>query len=146
MLYVFSQPLIGPANTTILPDQSEASKKHITLAQQYHLSLRQFQFNSYESTLSFHSVPIMDTPRRNHLTIHHKLKLIEESKKPSFIQKYACEKYRISKVSLSNSTFSFQSIRLYHASVFPEAARFFINIWPKIKTINKCRIFTKYKL
>ena len=42
MLYVFSQPLIGPANTTILPDQSEASKKHITLAQQYHLSLRQF--------------------------------------------------------------------------------------------------------
>ena len=42
MLYVFSQPLIGPANTTILPDQSEASKKHVTLAQQYHLSLRQF--------------------------------------------------------------------------------------------------------
>ena len=24
MLYVFSKPLIGPANTTILPDQSEA--------------------------------------------------------------------------------------------------------------------------
>ena len=42
MLYVFSKPLIGPANTTVLPDQSEAWKKHITLAQQYHLSLRQF--------------------------------------------------------------------------------------------------------
>ena len=29
----------------------------------------------------------MDTPRRNHLTIHQKLRLIEESKKPGFKQK-----------------------------------------------------------
>ena len=43
----------------------------------------------------------MDTPRRNHLTIHQKLRLIEESKKPGFKRKDACEKYRISTSSLS---------------------------------------------
>ena len=43
----------------------------------------------------------MDTPRRNHLTIHQKLRLIEESKKPGFKRKDACEKYRISTSCLS---------------------------------------------
>ena len=43
----------------------------------------------------------MDTPRRNRLTIHQKLRLIEESKKPGFKRKDACEKYRISTSSLS---------------------------------------------
>jgi len=43
----------------------------------------------------------MDTPKRHHLTIHQKLRLIEESKKPGFNRKDACEKYRISKSSLS---------------------------------------------
>ena len=43
----------------------------------------------------------MDTPRRNHPTIHQKLRLIEESKKPGFKRKDACEKYRISTSSLS---------------------------------------------
>ena len=43
----------------------------------------------------------MDTPTRNHLTIHQKLRLIEESKKPGFKRKDACEKYRISTSCLS---------------------------------------------
>ena len=43
----------------------------------------------------------MDTPRRNHLTIHQKLRLIEESKKPGFKRKDACEKCRISTSCLS---------------------------------------------
>ena len=43
----------------------------------------------------------MDTPKRHHLTIHQKLKIIEESKKPGFKRKDACEKYRISNSSLS---------------------------------------------
>ena len=43
----------------------------------------------------------MDTPKRHHLTIHQKLRIIEESKKPGFNRKDAMEKYRISKASLS---------------------------------------------
>ena len=53
----------------------------------------------------------MDTPRRNHLTIHQKLRLIEESKKPGFKRKDASEKYRISTSSLSR-ILKFQAMKL----------------------------------